>query len=313
MANRQGGCGNKKCAVAPRCTDCQYNFVKETGDICAECAPITCELCGNTTSLAYPFKFVDEERAYKVCNFCHNTKCRKCGVTSYSLIKKGTHLCGYCAAEQNWIPEGKYPDRLCIECQQDKVLNEEELCRECYATRNSRPRAKCLDCRNTFEPLTSHELLCDVCKPACRGCGHKFNPSSKLDTLCTKCVDKAFKMDNCALCHRPDYLNAEAHCSNCKYERHLEESWCSDCHVVRVLDPVTICDSCKDKNRLCPQCNNNMITASEYICKDCLSIRGALDYISKVYNVQNKYKDKVTKRIIEEQSRRARDLKKKYG
>lgn len=124
--------------------------------------------------------------------------------------------------------------------------------------------------------------------PECRGCGSTFNPTSKTEILCISCLAVANTYNACRNCGAYADLNAEAHCNECRYERHTKVSWCEKCLQKRVSSPVKICDDCAKKSALCPDCQEHVIKADEYICVECSMKRGNYKYMNRAKNVRSR-------------------------
>lgn len=294
MTGNAGGCSSKNCTVAPRCPDCQHNFVGKAGEFCNECEAKSCEICREKTKVYYAFK-AEKTSKYQgilnVCLECYKTVCRECGVKSYTLDEN--HICDHCDAKAEWskASTGRYPSDHCINCTEEKFLNEEGLCETCFIARNTTTnRHRCLECKTMFESHSPQEWLCETCKPICLGCSFQFNPVERTDTLCHSCLVIANTANNCANCGNWDELNNEAHCENCKYVRTTGSRWCYLCKDVRVAEPVSVCKKCAKAAVMCPECLTSIIKASEYMCIPCMSKRGA----DKYYDISKRHRRRLT-------------------
>lgn len=223
-----------------------------------------------------------------VCKECRDTVCRNCGTKSYTLDNDG--ICIYCTNDMNWesTAMGRYPETICKECESARIVNEEGLCRSCYAKTFKIARFKCAECQIDFEPNYAGEFLCITCKPECRGCGTKFDPEDRTNTLCSSCINVANTYNACRNCGVYEDLNSEAHCNACRYERTSKTGWCTICLETRVSPPVTVCGKCEKKGINCPECGTTVIQAKEYICSNCVEERRTYKYTAGPLRVRQR-------------------------
>lgn len=260
------GCSNPDCQMY-RCGDCRHNFVELKNQICKSCNPHVCDECRKISGKYFRKDDVKVPYDYqKVCATCLNL------AIAVPFKRKRPVFMG----------EGRYPTGLCKTCSEDRILNEEGICKKCHEQHYE--VEACVECRNYFTPRMFNQVLCDKCRPHCDGCGGQFNPLNKRDYLCAKCASKSGRGEGtCAKCGEySTYLNRRAHCGDCqiKVERFdilddysTKESYCGVCRSEKVYYPERICKYCEGSKIICPDCQHNRIDATDYICTDCIEIR----------------------------------------
>lgn len=278
------GCSETFCLGGHRCPECNHNFVKEENEICDPCAASLslCETCKKYTDKFYYF---DQDKVpymqRKVCKNCYEHTCRQC--LSFNKELLNTKICLDCKAENEWIMdgnwEGRYPsETYCSNCHEERHLNAEGLCKECYRLLHGNPAFNCVDCGIQFQPGSPHEWLCDSCKPHCEGCGVPFNPETRTENLCSACSFKAKRgSGNCARCNEhSNQLNNLAHCPECSDDLYAvidssqdKVKWCRKCNRNKVPSHKSICKSCIEKSYICPICLNTPIGVQDYMCNTC--------------------------------------------
>lgn len=249
--------------MAPRCRDCKTNFVEQPEQVCEECSPSICEYCKESTYQLHELRFNSGDLKY-VCTSCSATICKNCE-------NKGTldisGICDPCNLEGDWI--GVYPDITCRECGSNaRVVNSEYICEKCYRETRREKHFRCAECNNLYVPNHELQFLCLSCLPACLGCGHKFNPLTKEDSLCPTCTIKAGGVGSCSRCGTTSQLSGLALCDDCESRHIPTPTYCNECLINKVR-MTHICSPCSKKTKLCPRCMTNDMKVTFYVCKEC--------------------------------------------
>lgn len=192
-------------------------------------------------------------------------------------------ICLSCQADDTWKMHAEQPGRfpsgtICKNCEEERTLNDEGLCKECYRTIHSFPKLHCLRCENVFYSGHPTELLCDNCKYTCEGCGAKYNPSSRDEVLCSACNFKGQRgQGNCSKCG--DYsneLDGMARCHKCSEDHYdmidsrvSQNRWCKSCEHNLAVPYGVFCKECKHKKYTCPVCLKNEISVTQFTCTGC--------------------------------------------